>query len=539
MESNPASLEEKAAELAEAVRLIRERVRARHPSGDARPFSVPLADLTPVLHARDAASAKVASIGTVNPRPPGALNTLAQAFKKLLARSLNWYVREQVEFNRASLAYMEAALEALNEENRALSELAAAVSERSNQAERRLEVLEQALGEAQEKLTGIGALDAKIDTIEANLKALIEQTAEELEAGFAVNLKKATDELSGEAGELKDIRKHWHAWRQEWERKVAVNEMQFLRGLADLQSAFNHRATLMETNFRDITRAQHRDFEGALERSNVDIQKRLWDDMERIRAEYERVIHTELRIIRQRAIAQAAAGLVVAPPPAAPASVESDSGNIPGFDPLRFADRFRGTEEYILRYVDLYTSYFEGRKRVLDAGCGRGELLAALSEAGIGAAGIDSNLECVSICRDRGLNVEAADLFPYLDGLAEGELDGLVCAQVVEHLPAARLPEFIALASRALARGGRLAIETPNPECLAIFATHFYLDPTHTRPVPAPLLAYYLEENRFGFLRVEKLSPALETIPALAELPESFRKTFFDGQDYVIFAERL
>ena len=45
---------------------IRERVRARNPNGTV-PGTIPLPDLMPLLHARDAAEAKVASIGTVNP----------------------------------------------------------------------------------------------------------------------------------------------------------------------------------------------------------------------------------------------------------------------------------------------------------------------------------------------------------------------------------------------------------------------------------------------------------------------------------------
>jgi O-antigen chain-terminating methyltransferase len=110
---------------------------------------------------------------------------------------------------------------------------------------------------------------------------------------------------------------------------------------------------------------------------------------------------------------------------------------------------------------------------------------------------------------------------------------------VVEHLQPERLPEFVKLASAALERGGMLAIETPNPECLAIFATHFYLDPTHTRPVPHPLLAFYLEEFGFGLIEVHRLAPAVESMPALAALPEEFRTAFFGSLDYAITARKL
>ena len=54
------------------------------------------------------------------------------------------------------------------------------------------------------------------------------------------------DLLKTEALELKDIRSHWIEWRADWERKLAANEIQFLRNAADLQGAFQHRVTLME-----------------------------------------------------------------------------------------------------------------------------------------------------------------------------------------------------------------------------------------------------------------------------------------------------
>ena len=84
-----------------------------------------------------------------------------------------------------------------------------------------------------------------------------------------------------------------------------------------------------------------------------------------------------------------------------------------------------------------------------------------------------------------------------------------------------------------------IAIETPNPECLAIFATHFYLDPTHTRPVPHPLLAFYLEEFGVGNIEVRRLAPAMESMPSLESLPEDFRDAFFGALDYAILGRKL
>jgi 2-polyprenyl-3-methyl-5-hydroxy-6-metoxy-1,4-benzoquinol methylase len=441
-------------ELTAILQEVRDRVRARHPEGAAPAGALP--DLMPLLHARDAAEAKMASIGTVNPRAGGPLNWLAQQAKKAIARALDWHVREQVEFNRNVMACVQATLEALEEI-------------------RRMAIQE-------------------------------------------------------EVRELKDIRSHWVDWRQEWEHKLLVNETKLLRGLAELNAAYQHRAGISEASFRDQVKSQHADFTAALERN----LKRLWADLESVRLEYERLIHAELRMVRQRTAVSAAAAAAPAPPhPQGPALAPLE------FDYGRFADRFRGPEEYVRKGQRFYLPYFTGRRAVLDIGCGRGEFLELMREAGVAARGIDLSRESVDLCRFKGLQADVADLFGYLADLPEASLDGIFSAQVVEHLPPERLPEMIRLAASRLERGGVLAIETPNPECLAIFASHFYLDPTHTRPVPHALLAFYLEEYGMGGIEVHRLSPASESMPALAGLPEDFREAFFGGLDYAIVGRKL
>jgi O-antigen chain-terminating methyltransferase len=162
-----------------------------------------------------------------------------------------------------------------------------------------------------------------------------------------------------------------------------------------------------------------------------------------------------------------------------------------------------------------------------------------MREAGISAAGIDASAECVAACREKGLAAQSADLFEYLGSLPEESLDAIFCAQVVEHLPPGRLPEMIRLCATRLERGGVILIETPNPECLAIFATYFYLDPTHVRPVPPKLLEFYFGESGLGVLATPRSSLAVETMPALAALPKDFQEQFFGGLDYAIIGTKL
>ena len=452
--------------LSAALQEIRDRVRARYPSGSAM-GDIPLPNLLPLLHARDSAEGKVASIGIVNPRAGGAMNAILQKGKRLVARALDWHVREQVEFNRATMNCVQAAIEALSENNRA-----------------------------------IAALAARIQQVHQNSHVLTE-----------------------EARELKDVRDHWVQWRQEWERRLSATEIQFLRTLSDLQGAWQHRVTLQDETHRERMTTLHADFQRALDRASADIQKRLWADMEKVRLEYETVIHAELRLMRQKTASLRPQALPTA-----------DASSV---DWLKHADKFRGSEEYVRRNVALYTDRFQGASDVLDIGCGRGELLEAFREAGIPARGIDLNDECIAWCQSKALQAKKADLFGFLDDQPDASLGGIVAMQLVEHLPPAQVPEFVALAHAKLKPGALLALETPNPECLAIFARHFYLDPTHAKPLPPQLLAFYLEDAGFGRIDVVRLEPAIDSMPSLASLPEDFRRDFFGSLDYAVFSRRL
>ena len=142
---------DKLAELQRAIAEIRDRVVARYPTGLA-PMAVPLADLMPLVHARDAAESKVAAIGTVNPRPPGLVNNIAQAWKRFLSRLLDWHVREQVEFNRGMMNCINASIESMNELNRAVQVLSARTAE--EQAVTR-EALERRLFDLEESLNAL------------------------------------------------------------------------------------------------------------------------------------------------------------------------------------------------------------------------------------------------------------------------------------------------------------------------------------------------------------------------------------------------
>ncbi|MGH9786896.1 MAG: class I SAM-dependent methyltransferase, partial [Terriglobia bacterium] len=203
-------------------------------------------------------------------------------------------------------------------------------------------------------------------------------------------------------------------------------------------------------------------YEGMLQRQSRGLA-------ENLRQEFQE----ELRVLRQRVAAQAKAGEVRASATPVAETGEDKDETAPGtplLDYFQFERNFRGTEEEIRARQNFYLPYFRGRNNVLDIACGRGEFLELMRELKVPSRGVDLDADMVGRCREKGLDVIQGDVFAHLAGTAAGTLDGIFSAQFVEHLPPETYARLIAECAKKLAPGGVLAIETPNPECLAIFS---------------------------------------------------------------------
>lgn len=169
----------------------------------------------------------------------------------------------------------------------------------------------------------------------------------------------------------------------------------------------------------------------------------------------------------------------------------------PSDDYVAFEDVFRLSEDVIRDRQRPYLSLLHEREPVLDAGCGRGEFLELLREAGVPARGVDLDPGMVAHARAKGLDVEQADIVEYLQDVAEGSLGVVFAAQVVEHLPYARLLAFLRLGHEALKPGGLLIAETVNPHVPTAFK-NFWFDLTHQHPVFPEVLLTLCRGIGFG-----------------------------------------
>jgi len=170
-------------------------------------------------------------------------------------------------------------------------------------------------------------------------------------------------------------------------------------------------------------------------------------------------------------------------------------------------EAFRGPEAEIRHRLDHYLEALVAAGPVLDLGCGRGELLLLLREAGVEAAGVEGDTAVADASRRRGLDVFEGDVLAVLESLPDGSRGAVTAMHLFEHLEPETLLAVLAEIRRVLRPGGVLVVESPNPHSLRVGASLYWVDPTHRRPLMPETLELYLKTCGFEVDRRELLHP--------------------------------
>lgn len=107
-------------------------------------------------------------------------------------------------------------------------------------------------------------------------------------------------------------------------------------------------------------------------------------------------------------------------------------------------------------------------KRILDFGCGRGDMLQHLFARGIPAWGLEFSEESA---RTTAARFDGEPLFQGVAAgpgqLEDGSFDVVLLVEVIEHLLDDQISQTLEEVRRLLARGGRVVVTCPNSENLA------------------------------------------------------------------------
>src|SRR5919202_805682 len=274
-------------------------------------------------------------------------------------------------------------------------------------------------------------------------------------------------------------------------KKVLRRLMRFyVEPFAADQRAFNDAALkLVDELFEEVDIAY-----GRLDRAERELADR--------REDARRVGELEERLTRvERRRAEGVAPATVAAQPAAAA--------LPDY--FAFEARMRGRSDEIRERQRAYVEDFRDAAPVLDVGCGRGELVGLLREAGVEARGVDADADMVAFAQGEGLPIEQADLLAHLETMEDGSLGGIFAGQVVEHLPPPALVRLLELAAAKLRPGGLFVAETINP--LSPLALRYYFaDLTHAQPLVPETLELLARQAGFRGTELRYLNPPEERL---------------------------
>jgi SAM-dependent methyltransferase len=209
-------------------------------------------------------------------------------------------------------------------------------------------------------------------------------------------------------------------------------------------------------------------------------------------------------------------------------------------DYFAYESRMRGATEVVREKQRAYVEDFRGAEPVLDLGCGRGEFLSLLREAGIEARGVDVDADMVAYARGEGLEVEHTGAVEYVEGLADGSLGGIFAAQLLEHLPAATVVRLLELAAAKLRPGGLFVAETINPVS-PIALRNYFADLTHAQPLVPETLELLARQAGFASVETRFLNEPEEKLaepedPTIAANVRRLNGLLFAPLDYAIVA---
>jgi len=308
------------------------------------------------------------------------------------------------------------------------------------------------------------AVEQRLDETEEALRTMQAEFGEALKT-IQGELGEALQTIQGELGEVRDLR------LEPAERRLDTLE----QGLLNVSG--------------ETTRLRDEALPASVARSDA-LLGRLAEELEEVASLVERSLRGEpLPVVNSLSVAE-----------------DRLADALKEVQPL-LLESFRGSDQEIRHRLDRYLSELQSSPPVLDLGCGRGELMLLLREAGIEATGVEGDAALAGAARRRGLDLMEGDVLEVLCGLENDAWGAVTAIHLFEHLATSKLAAVLAEIRRVLRPGGSLIVECPNPHSLRVGGSLFWQDPSHLRPLLPETLELFLRAAGFTLSRREFLNP--------------------------------
>ena len=174
---------------------------------------------------------------------------------------------------------------------------------------------------------------------------------------------------------------------------------------------------------------------------------------------------------------------------------------------LEFENRFRGDQEKVFDLLSMYEPLIDlviknnDSSKLLDIGCGRGELLKKWKYKFASCIGIESDESMIKKCREYGLSIIEGDALDRLKDFEDRSVNVITMFHIIEHIEHNKLLQLIQQCERVLTDNGVLIMETPSIDNLIVSSKTFHLDHTHINPINPDGLSFSIEQC--GFCKVK------------------------------------
>ncbi len=304
--------------------------------------------------------------------------------------------------------------------------------------------------------------------------------------------------------------------------RSAVNDFNSLKlSSADSRTKFSTGITDLETKLKqkDIEIGEMKNMINYLKNNMIQLEKRVISMPENAKKGVEKISKEKLRNLADE--------------------ISYDMSSLYVF----LEDNLRGNRKEIKERLEVYIPIIKkanvgtGDFSILDIGCGRGEWLELLKEEKFYARGLDSNKVMVKICKEKGLDAINGEALSFIKTITDNSLGAVTGFHLIEHYGFDFLIKLLDEILRVLKPGGLVILETPNPDNVLVASCNFYLDPTHNKLLPSPLVKLALESRGFDKVKIMNINPFKDDFKIKeddSETSRRFNEYFYGPQDYAV-----